>query len=179
MSRHDPPPGDDDYDYYYASGQRVRLTPDEEWLAIDARRCEADEGAAHLKAVLRNASSSRPLRGDLVLVRRDALSRRQLEALAKQGAIQPVFHAQGAALIALPEVRVEESSPERQQAVRRWLRQHARDAEIVEDRGDRIVLRPASGRGQDALALANRLTEQVGPEMAQPRFLRMVDRFQG
>jgi hypothetical protein len=77
----------------------------------------------------------------------------------------------------LPEVRVEESSPERQQAVHRWLRQHARDVETVEDRGGRIVLRPTSGRGQDALALANDLTEQVGPEMAQPRFLRIVDRF--
>jgi hypothetical protein len=28
----------------------------------------------------------------------------------------------------------------------------------------------------DSLALANNLTEQVGPEMAQPRFLRIVER---
>jgi hypothetical protein len=112
----------------------------------------------------------------MFLVRRDALSSPQLDALAKQGAVQPVFHAEGAMLIALPEVRLEESSPERRQAVHRWLRRHARDAEIVEDRGDRIVVRPTSGRGQDALALANQLTEQIGPEMAQPRFLRIVDR---
>jgi hypothetical protein len=171
MTRHDPPSGD----YYYASGKAVRLTPDEEWIAVDTRRSEAAVSPADLKALLRDAS--RPLRGDLVLVRRDALSSRQLDALAKQGAIHPVFHAGGAMLVALPEVRVEESSPERRQAVHRWLRRHTRDAELVEDRGDRIVLRPTSGRGQDALSLANDLTEQVGPEMAQPRFLRIVDHF--
>jgi hypothetical protein len=171
MSRHDPPSGD----YYYAAGKPVRLTPDEEWIAVDARRSEAADSTGSVQAVLRDAS--RPLRGDLVLVRRGALSDPQLDALSKQGAIHPAFHAEGATLVALPEVRVEESSPERQKAVRRWLRQHGDEAEIVEDRGDRIVLRPTSGRGQDALALANRLTEQVGPEMAQPRFLRIVDRF--
>ena len=111
----------------------------------------------------------------MFLVRRDALTGPQLDSLAKQGAVQPVFHAEGAMLVALPEVRLEESSPERRQAVHRWLRKHARDAEVVEDRGDRIVLRPTRARGQDALALANQLTEQVGPEMAQPRFLRIID----
>jgi hypothetical protein len=171
MSRHDPPSGD----YYYASGKAVRLTPDEEWIAVDTRRSEAVDAAGDLKALLRDAS--RTLRGDLVLVRRKALSSRQFDALVREGAIHPVFRAEGAMLVTLPEVRVEESSPERRQAIHRWLRQHARDAEIVEDRGDRIVLRPTSGCGQDALALANHLTEQVGPEMAQPRFLRIVDRF--
>jgi len=170
MSRLHPPSGD----YYYASGEPVRLTLDKEWVAVDARRSQAADASGNLRAALRDAS--RPLRGDLFLVRRDGFSSRQLDALAKQGAIQPVFHAEGAMLVALPEVRVEESSPERQQSVHRWLRQHTRDAEIVEDRGDRIVLRPTSGRGQDALTLANHLTEQVGPEMAQPRFLRIVDR---
>ena len=172
MSRHDPPSGN----YYYASGKPVRLTPDEEWVAVDVRRSEAADADRNLKALIRDAS--RPLRGDLVLVRRDALSSRQLDALAKQGAIHPVFHAEGAMLVALPEVRVEESSPQRREVLHHWLRQHIRDAEIVEDRGDRIVLRPTTGRGQDALTLANHLTEQVGPEMAQPRFLRIVERFE-
>jgi hypothetical protein len=172
MSRHDPPPSGD---YYYASGKPIRLTLDEGWVAVDARRCEAADPAGSLEAVLRDVS--RPLRGDLVLVPRDALSSRQHDALAKQGAIQPVFHAEGARLVALPEVRVEESSPQCQQALHHWLRQHGHEAEIIEDRGDRLVLRPTSGRGQDALALANELTEQVGPEMAQPRFLRIVNRF--
>jgi len=171
MSRHDPQSGH----YYYASGKPVRLTPDGEWVAVDARGSDAAGAAGDLAALPSDAS--RPLCGDLVLVRRKALSTRQFDALVRQGAIHPVFRAEGAMLVALPEVRVEDSSPERRRAVHRWLRQHAGDTEIVEDQGDRIVLRPASGCGQDALALANHLTEQVGPEMAQPRFLRIVDRF--
>ncbi|MFI5454892.1 MAG: hypothetical protein ACHRXM_05515 [Isosphaerales bacterium] len=172
MNGHDPPSG---Y-YYYAAGERVRLNLDEEWVAVDARRSEAANATGNLRAALRDAS--KPLRGDLVLVRRNALSSQQLDALAKQGAIHPVFHAEGAMLVALPEVRVEESSPHGQEALHDWLRKHRKDAEIVEDRGDRIVLRPTSGRGQDALTLANHLSEQVGPKLAQPRFLRIVDRFE-
>jgi hypothetical protein len=171
MSDYDPPSGN----YYYASGKPVRLTPDKEWVAVDVRRSEASGAGQNFEALVREVS--RPLRGDLVLLRRDALSSRQLDTLAKRAAIQPVFRAEGAMLVALPEVRLEEPSLERREAIHRWLRQHASDAEIVEDRGDRIVVRPTSGCGQDALALANQLTEEIGPEMAQPRFLRVVDRF--
>jgi len=109
-------------------------------------------------------------------VRRSTLSNQQHAALAQEEAIHPVFCAEAAKLGAMPEVRVEESSPERQEVLRRWLREHSEEAVIVVDWGERIVLRPTSGRGQDAPALANHLTEQVGPEMAQPRFLRIVDR---
>lgn len=171
MSLHDAPSG---Y-YYYASGKPVHLTLDEDWVAVDARRSESSGASGNLRAAIRNAS--KPLRGDLVLMRRDTLSSQQHAALANEGAIHPVFRAEGARLVALPEVRVEESSPERQKVLHRWLRQHSEEAEIVDDRGDRIVLRPTSGRGQDALTLANRLAEQIGPEMAQPRFIRIVDRF--
>jgi len=171
MSRVHPPSGD----YYYASGKPVRLTLDKEWVAVDARRSHAAEASGNLSAALRDAST--PPRGDLVLVRRETLSGPQHDALAKEGAIHPVFNCEGARLVAMPEVRVEESSPHGLEVLHHWLREHTRDAEIIEDRGDRIVLRPTSGRGQDALTLANRLTEQVGPEMAQPRFLRIVDRF--
>ena len=107
MIRHDPPSG---Y-YYYASGKPVRMTLDEDWVAVDARRSQAADASGNLRAALRDAS--RPLRGDLVLVRRESLSGPQHDALAKEGAIHPVFHSEGARLVALPEVRVEESSPAR------------------------------------------------------------------
>lgn len=162
-------------DYYYASGKRIPLTVDEDWVAVDARRSKEAGYAVNLQQG--RDDDSRPLRGDLVLVRLGTIPRRQLHPLSQKGAIQPVFKVDGAKLVALPEVRVEESSPGRQEEIHQWLRQHTDAAEIVEDRGDRIVLRPTSGRGRDALLLANDLTEQVGPEMAQPRFLRIVDRF--
>jgi hypothetical protein len=172
MSRHEPPSGD----YYYTAGQAVQLTPDDDWVAVDTRRGAPSDTTGSLQVALRE--SSRPLRGDLLLVRRDALSDRQLDALARRGAVHPVFHSEGAMLVALPEVRVEEPSPERRRALHRWLHLHANDTEIVNETGGRIVLRPASGGGRDALDLANHLTEEVGPEMAQPRFLRVVERFE-
>jgi hypothetical protein len=158
--------------YYYASGKPVCLTLDDEWMAVDLDRVDPAADDIPAAAV---RGSARPLRGSLFLLSRAALSNRQREALVQRGAIHPVFHAQGALLVPLPEVRVEESSPRRQAALHDWLAQHSSEAEIVQDRGDRIVLRPTSHRGLDALALANRLTETIGPEMAQPGFLRIVE----
>jgi len=159
--------------YYYASDKPVGLTLDEEWIAVDMDRVDpaADDIPA---AALRGRA--RPLRGSLFLLRRDCFSGPQRDVLVERGAIHPVFRAEGAMLVALPEVRVEDASPRRQAALHDWLAQHRGEAEIVQDRGDRMVLRPTSGRGLDALALANHLSEQVGPEMAQPGFLRIVER---
>jgi hypothetical protein len=160
--------------YYYSSGHIVDLILDEEWLAIDQRQLKAALSPRLRAAMLKD---SRPLRGDLILARRQAVPPKQLDALTRTGAAHPVFKAEGATLIALPEVRVEESSSQRQRALHRWLREHSDLAQVVEDGGERMILRPTSGRGLDAITLANHLTEQIGPELAQPRFVRVVDRF--
>ena len=159
--------------YYYASGQPVDLTLDEQWLALDTRKYQAAGTSPRLQAVLKK--DARPLRGDLILVKRQAIPAKELDALTLHGAVHPVFRAEGAILIALPEVRVEESSAQRQRALHRWIRQHGDEAELVEDNGAQILLRPTSGHGVDAIALANHLTEQIAPEMAQPRFLRVIE----
>jgi hypothetical protein len=163
--------------YYYASGQPVDLTLDADWLAIDTRMFKAAATSPRLQAALRK--DARPLRGDLILVQRKAIPAKQLDALTLHGAVHPVFRADGAMMIALPEVRVEESSTQRQRAVHRWVRQHGDLAELVADNGTQILLRPTSGHGIDAITLANHLTEQIGPEMAQARFLRVVEHFAG
>jgi hypothetical protein len=161
--------------YYYASGQPVDLVLDEDWLAVDTRKFKEAATSARLQAAL--LKGARPLRGDLILVQRQAIPAKQLDALTLHGAIHPVFRAQGAILIALPEVRVEESSAVRLRALHRWIREHGNLATLVEDNGAQILLHPTSGHGLDAIALANHLTEEIGPEMAQPRFLRVVEHF--
>jgi hypothetical protein len=163
--------------YYYASGQPVDLNLDKDWLAIDTRKLKAAGVSPRLEATLRK--DARPLRGELIMVKRLAIPAKLLDAIALHGGVQPVFRAEGAVMIALPEVRVEESSVQRQRALHRWIRQHGDEAELVEDQGARILLRPTSGNGLDAISLANHLTEQIGPEMAQPRFLRIVDHYGG
>jgi hypothetical protein len=161
--------------YYYASGKPIDLTLDETWLAIDTRQFKAARTSPRLQAAL--LKDAHPLRGDLILVKRQALTPKQLDALTRQAAVHPVFHSQGALLVALPEVRVEESSSQRRRALLRWIREHGDVAQVVEDNGERIVLRPTSGQGADAITLANQLYEQIGPELAQPRFLRVVEHF--
>jgi hypothetical protein len=116
------------------------------------------------------------LNRDVLLVQRAFVSGPQLEALEHAGAVHPVFRHGTSLTVVLPEVRVEDPSPRRRQAVHQWLRKNADVAEIVHEQGDRIDLQPTSGRGADALDLANRLTEEVGPELAQARLLHIVER---
>jgi hypothetical protein len=161
--------------YYYASGHPVELTLDGNWLAIDTRQFKTAGISPRLQATL--LKDARPLRGDLILVKRQLLTPKQLDALTRHGAAHPVFQSKGALLIALPEVRVEESSSQRRRALVRWIREHGDVAEIVDDNGERIVLRPTSGQGADAIILANQLNEQFRPELAQPHFLRVIKHF--
>ena len=160
--------------YYYAGGQKIELTPADDLLAVDERRLA---GAGEVEGLVKQAA--RPLTGGIALVERKDLGARAAEVeatLRRAGALQPVYRAQGAVLVALPEVRVEESRPAKQGPLEEWLRSNEARAKVA-SRGDgRLVIEPASGYGGDALAIAGALSEQVGPEMAQPRFLRVTPR---
>src|SRR5688572_19268632 len=134
--------------YYYAGGKRVDLAP-----------------AADLVAVPAGGTSVRVLKKD------------ELGAAAGAAkSLYPVFRAHGAVMVALPEVRVEESRPAQWAKIDKWLEAHRDRVEVVSRDDDRVVLRPVSGSGEDALAIANELNEQVGPEMAQANFQRIVPR---
>jgi hypothetical protein len=91
-------------------------------------------------------------------------------------ATYPVYRAAGGIIEALPEVRVEESRQARQVKLREWLKEHGDEVRIVSENDDRIVLEPVSGAGQDALQIANQLAAEIGPELAQPRFIRITPR---
>jgi hypothetical protein len=78
--------------------------------------------------------------------------------------------------VVLPEVRVEESRGAKRKHLADWLESHAQETVVTSRSADRFVLQPKSGYGGDALTLANQLTEQVGPELAQARFLRLLPR---
>lgn len=160
--------------YYYAGGQRIELTPAEDLLAIDEQHFTMEAGPQAVRTEVQQAAQ--PLRAGIRLVRRKALSP-QTEAVLKQaGALQPVFRAQEAIVVVLPEVRVEESRPARKKRLEEWIKSHSEQALVRSEREGRIVLEPVSGHGEDALAIANALTEEVEPEMAQARFLRVLQR---
>jgi hypothetical protein len=88
----------------------------------------------------------------------------------------PVYRSQGAIVVALPEVRVEESRKAHWAKLDQWLAEHGDDVTVVSRDDDRVVLKPVSGSGVDALTIANDLAKEVGPEMAQARFIRVTPR---
>jgi hypothetical protein len=167
--------GSGDEAYYYAGGERIDLTPAADLLAVDEEKLSGKEVSESVRSAVEKAARSRM--SGIALVHRADLGDRAAaveEALTRAGALQPVFQAGGATLVALPEVRVEETRAGTQRRLERWLESHAESA-TVESRGEeRIVLKAASGYGGDALKIANELAEAVGPEMAQPRFLRLT-----
>ena len=159
---------------YYASGKRVDVALDDEWIAVSQDRAKQAQVPAAERNRLREAA--RPLRGDLVLVPTRGLSPASREALESAGAVQKVFKAEGATLVALPEVRVEDSSQARREALRRWLDDHPGVARVLKEQDEMLVLQPVSGDGSDALRLAATLSEEVRVTSAQPRFMRVVRR---
>jgi hypothetical protein len=158
--------------YFYSGNDRIELTPAEDVMAIDlecAARLPEDQ-----RAVL-DAVEGKIARGIKVLDA-DRISATVRAALESVHALQPVFRSHGATLVVLPEVRVEESSQSRQAALREWLASNQARAHVVSEEGEQLVLRPASGSGADALDIANELAEEVHPEMAQARFLRLTSK---
>ncbi|MEM7426423.1 MAG: hypothetical protein AAF441_10025 [Pseudomonadota bacterium] len=161
--------------YYYAAGKKVLLKPVNGLFAVDddeiASRLPVAEHIAQIRKV------TQKLRGRLALVRPADLTGAALDALRERRAARPVYEAEGALIIPLPEVRIEDDDQGKLDDVRSWLRKHAHLAEITRDAARRIQVRPVSNDPVDALEIANRLTEEVGPAMAQTRFIRRVKSF--
>ena len=139
--------------YYYYAGKKIKLAP------------------AHGMFVVDGSDVGQELTDGLRLV-----TAAQLKDHAADGKKFPVFKLDDSFVVAMPEVRVEESRPKQLAILHKWLTAHKKVVEVVSRSGDRVVLKPVSGFGGDALAIANGLTEEVGPEMAQPRFVRLAPR---
>ncbi len=157
--------------YYYASGRRIPLTPAKEWLVIDAQHLPTDVPET-VQAELQHEAQW--LSADIQMVRRAALSPDTIAFLQQADAMGSVFRAAGALVVVLPEVRVEEHRPAQQERLLEWLEQNSQEARISRQNTRGMVLTPTSGHGMDAVTLANRLTEEIAPEMAQAHFLRIV-----
>ncbi|QDU35825.1 hypothetical protein Mal4_01070 [Maioricimonas rarisocia] len=158
--------------YYYAKGKRVPLARSADLVAIEDRAPEVcgldDRECARLK------SASRPLRGGVSLIERKDLGEQLEQQFGERQLLRPVFEAEGALLVPLPEIRIEESRPQQTEQLEVWLKEHAASAKVVKRRPGRMVLEPTSGDAEAALDLANQVHEQVDPEMAESRFIRVV-----
>jgi hypothetical protein len=157
---------------YYAGGRKVELDRDEEYVAVV-------EEAAHragLDAQVETASKASPRRGGgVVLAERSALDEKTIASLRDAGALQPVYRNNQAVMVALPEVRVEFDTAEQRDSVMDVLAD--RDAlphKISQSTDYGIIVQPVSGRGDDALKIANEIHERGQPAAASVRFIQFV-----
>jgi hypothetical protein len=152
--------------YYYAGGKRIELSPADDLCAVsDPEKAGFEPLATEI---------GRSLGGGLRLLSKGELAVQKFTnpSICKY----PVFRSHGAILVALPEVRIEESRVSKWEKLNNWLDKHRDDVTILSRDDDRLVLSPVSGSGADALTIANDLTEEIGPEMAQARFIRVTPR---
>ena len=158
--------------YYYSEGRRIELTPVEEIVALDIEVAHKERvGGKELKRLMKDG---RQLRGSLYLIGRNKLTADMLHQIDEAGAQQPVFQHGDTVIVVLPEVRAE-TLPGKQELLFEILQDtETVPVEVVEASGRNLVLRPKSGRGIDALHLANQLYENAHMVMAHPRFIRLV-----
>jgi hypothetical protein len=156
--------------YYYAGGRRVTLEPTADLIAVDDARFTEQLPALQASSAALRAGT--PLRGGIRLIRRDSLGTDTLDRLQSAGVTQPVFRQDGATLVALPEIRIEDAGEATLAAVREFAADKVQP--ITGDVGGRLTLHPLSDDGRDALTLANELIERYKLTSVSPRFLRIV-----
>lgn len=157
--------------YYYAAGKKVNLEPDEEHVAVD--QAAAKEAGLDAKVSASSGTAVRAGAG-VVVTARSSLTPDTIQRLQEAGALQPVYRRDKAVIVAMPEVRVEFDTPDQRGRVMSLLSPNASDVSFTEDTADRLVLRPVSGHGEDALNLANRIQERAKPAAVSVRFVQFV-----
>jgi hypothetical protein len=153
--------------YYWAGGRKIPLLPTDD-VALDL-----DSDVARSARSPGLGAKGRQLSRSLLLVPREVAEQALGEATATAPGVHPVFRTEDGGLVAvLPQVRVEAADPRILDEASRSVSQ----ARVVERTDERLVLEPTSGRGEDALALANRLAETIAADVSQARFVRVVRR---
>jgi hypothetical protein len=159
-------------DHYYAGGESRPLAA-AAFVLYDTDRAAATDVDPDLLA--RVAADGTEVRPGLVLVAEGELPPAATAALDAAAALQPVYRdASGSLVGVLPEVRIEVGDATQEAGVRAAI-EHLPGVEVVSDDPGRMVLRPTSGKGADALGIANGIWEAASPAMAQARMLRIVD----
>ena len=161
--------------HYKAGGTSVELTPHEGVIGIDTTKLSGKAGSALLSALQKQLQ---PIGRGIALVSREKLSNDLARKLEGLDAVVPVFESDGATLVALPEVRVEGPTGAKVGTsiarARRWLKGRSKRVKVVTDEPERLVVQVSSGRGEDAVALADEIAEKVSRVTATPRFIRLT-----
>jgi hypothetical protein len=156
--------------YYWAGGRKVPLRASTDVVIDVDSEAGAQLSVSELQAL---REKGRALSPSLLLVAKSDAAKALGGSGSSLPGVHPVFRAEdGSEIVVLPEVRVEGSDPEKIAALGRSLS----NAHIKEQTQERLVVEPDSGRGDDALTLANELAESPDTDVAQARFVRIVAR---
>jgi hypothetical protein len=160
--------------YYWAGGQKVRLAPTQQ-IALDLPR--AEQSALTPAKVAKLARGGRSISDSLVVLDDDQLDADDRAELLSVAALHPVYRsADGTLIVVLPEVRLETTDPDQSRTFIDRYSAADLGLELVEQKPGRFTISLNAGTGNDALQLANDLVESSHPELAQARFVRLMDR---
>lgn len=160
--------------HYYAGGERHSLVLASDWVAIDARAAAA-AGLTHALAALPTGPK---LLGGITLIETAAFPGDIRAKVDSEGVTRSAYRSGAALVVLLPEVRVELKAGQRA-AVLRVLDECGIPADVTEDESAMLTLKPRSGKGEDALQLANFIYEQVRPAASSVRMLQFVPKRAG
>ena len=152
----------------------MKLVPAEGKVAV--RNDDIEYKLAETEEADEIKSASVELRSGVSIVDQLGLADSALRVLKEMEVAKPVFEVDDALIVPLAEIRIEDSNEGKLEEVSIWVGENSDLAELVSVREGRIVLKPKSDEPVDALTIANRITEEVAPELSQIRFLRMVNR---
>jgi hypothetical protein len=155
--------------YFYAAGKRVTLEVETSLWALDTEALAVAMIADSMREQI--LADARQLRGKYVLAH---VPSAVLASLRAAHVARPVYRTADVVMVALPEVRVEESRPETLLRLRDWLASRGKRIEVSERQAGRLTLRPSSGDAEEALEIANALQEEITPELAEARFIRSI-----
>ena len=160
--------------YYYVKGEKVPLKEVSDVASVRVSDVEASNPRQiELSAI---KSAARKLRGGVSLLDKTKITKEAGKFLKDNKLTSPIFESEGSYLVPLAEVRIEDADPDSIQRVLDWVSKHSDSVEVSKLLRNRVVLRPVSNRADEAIDLANEITENLGPSMAQVRFIRMVQR---
>jgi hypothetical protein len=159
--------------HYKAGGTSVELTPHADVIGVDTRKLSGKVGTTIWSAL---KSESVPVVRGIALVSVKTIPNELAQKLRGLNAFLPVFESGGALLVPLPEVRVEgptgKDIGKALVQARRWLQGQSDRIKVIGDGAEGLIVQLASGHGEDAVALADEISNNVSRVTATPRFIR-------
>ena len=157
--------------YYYAGGQKIPLHRVDHLVAL---RGQIPSKTSPAKKLASKKGWSMPLMNGLSLVDLGGIADEDLAKFASPGDMQPVYTSGNTIMVPLPEVSVEAVDAGKRKSLQVLLDKMGGLARVETGKYGQMTVYLTSGKGDDALQLANLIHEKIRPEVASPRFMQVT-----